>query len=70
MVRIISRGSPPWTDIRTCSDCKSILEISEEDLKIGHFGEDLHKAPFARCPVCNSCVKFSFDDVPFYIGKK
>lgn len=42
----------------TCCKCKSILEISREDIKY-----DLDKDPYFMCPLCKKCTYLSNDNI-------
>ena len=41
-----------------CCGCKSVLEISREDVKY-----DLDKDPYFKCPLCEKCTYLSSDNI-------
>ena len=55
-MKVITDNYSNTTVRSTCCGCKSVLEISREDVKY-----DLDKDPYIICPLCKKCTYLSFD---------
>jgi hypothetical protein len=72
-MKVITDNRDGWTTQVECHDCKSVLEIDENDLKRGLFGGNYAESGthrfYVECPLCDADVSFKSGELPRYIER-
>ena len=57
-MKIIKRGELPQEKVHrlTCSDCKTVFECTQEELKYEYDPREPNATYYIECPVCNKYV--------------